>query len=444
MNQDSRKTSKPDLFRWDFHPVRFLYSGLYGGATLVYHAFNNLRGRVPRAAYHERLGKPALTCDTPSIWVHASSMGEVRIAAGLLKKLAELAPSMDFICSVSTETGYGLARDIVGAKTIVVRAPIDLSRAMTSFLERAGPAALILIETEWWPNQLLACFRRGVRVFVANGRVSAGSIKRYRFARRYLRPLLNRIERLYMRSADDAERVISLGIDPSHVEVAGSLKNVVDPEKLTERTTPPPGPPVFLAGCTRPGEEEIVLEAYRNARQEVGGLRLWLAPRHPERFGEVAHILRESGHPWAAYSVLPLNKLQSGDSPEIVLIDKMGVLAGLYARATVAFIGGSLLPFGGHNPVEPVLAGSPVLFGPHTEDQAEAAEALEKHELGMRVTDAHTLADGVVAAARNSPPDAEWHRRRQEFFAGFDKAVHHVAEDILHRLAATGVPPDRR
>jgi 3-deoxy-D-manno-octulosonic-acid transferase len=435
MNKNDRGTAGPEPFRWDFHPVRLLYTGLYGGAMLAYHTLHNLRGRISNNAFNERLGKPYIKCETPPIWVHASSMGEVRIAAGLMKKLAELSPSTGFICTVSTATGYWLARDMLGPRIVVVRAPIDLPRAMKSFIEQANPTALILIETEWWPNQLVECHRRGVRVFVANGRVSAGSIKRYRLVRRHLRPLLGRIERLYMRSPADAERVLSLGVSPARVEVAGSLKNIADPAGLVERTALPPGPPVFLAGCTRPGEEEIILRAYHAAKKSINGLRLWLAPRHPERFGEVAGILRKSGHSWAAYSVLPQNKLHAEDSPEIILIDKMGVLAGLYAHATVAFIGGSLLPFGGHNPVEPVLGGAPVLFGPFTEDQAEAARALENAGLGTRVTDARTLATGIIAAISDPPPYDEWNRRRREFFAGFDEAARYVAMDILHRLA---------
>ncbi len=435
MNDNNRRTAGPAPFRWDFHPARLLYTGLYGGAMLGYHAINNLRGRISNNAFNERLGRSSINCATAPIWVHASSMGEVRIAGGLLKKLAEISPSTGFICTVSTATGYRLAREMLGPGTVVVRAPIDLPRAMRSFIEWSAPTALILIETEWWPNQLVECHRRGVRVFVANGRVSAGSIKRYRLARRYLLPLLDRIERLYMRSPADAERVLSLGVDPARVEVAGSLKNVADPEKLIERTAPVPGPPVFLAGCTRPGEEAILLEAYDASRKSINGLRLWLAPRHPERFREVAGILRKSGHSWAAYSVLPQNELHAEDSPEIILIDKMGVLAGLYAHATVAFIGGSLLPFGGHNPVEPVLAGAPVLFGPFTEDQAEAAQGLENAGLGARVTDARTLATGIIAALSDPPPSDEWDRRRREFFAGFDEAARYVATDILDRLA---------
>jgi len=431
---ESQYIRKLKPFPWDFHPARFLYTGVYGSAALAYHGFKKLRGRVSSEAIAERYGKPEIRSGPSPLWVHASSMGEVRVAAGLIEKLAELKPSAEFLCSVSTETGYRLARSIASAKTAVVRAPLDLPRAVRSFLERFNPSALILIETEWWPNQLTECFRRRVPVFVANGRVSADTCRRYQWIGRYLKPLLCRIERFYMRSSVDADRVFLLGVDRRQVEIAGSLKNVVDAQQLILRSGAPDGPPVFLAGCTRPGEETIVLEAFRRARDKIQELRLWLAPRHLERSNEVVGIIKTSGYQWAAYSVLPRKRLCASNSPEIVLIDKMGVLVELYQYARVAFIGGSLRPFGGHNPIEPVLAGAPVLFGAYTEGQAEAASALEDTGLGRRVSDARSLAAAIVQTIENPPDHGEWNRRRAEFFAAFSDAARHVAADILNRL----------
>lgn len=443
MNTDRPHTRSPAPFPWDFHLARLLYTGVYAGAALAYHNVKRLRGRVSAEAIAERRGKPVIRGGPSPLWVHTSSMGEVRLAAGLLEKLAEKPSPAGFLCSVSTETGYTLARNTIPSSTVVVRAPVDLPRAIFSFLKWFNPSALILIETEWWPNQLAACFRRGVPVFVANGRLSAKSLKRYQWVRRYLGPLLCRIERFYMRSSADAERVLRLGVDPRRVEVAGSLKNAADAGKLLMRSGVPDGPPIFLAGCTRPGEETIILDAFRSARENNKKLRLWLAPRHPERFDEVAGIIRESGYRWAALSVLPRKRLCAEDSPEIVLIDKMGVLAAMYEHAHVAFVGGSLRPFGGHNPVEPVLAGAPVLFGPYTEEQAEAASALENAGLGQRVNDARSLAAAIVQAIKDPPDPHSWNRRRREFFAGFSDAARRVASDILQRLDALNALPSR-
>jgi 3-deoxy-D-manno-octulosonic-acid transferase len=426
--------SGPVPYRWDFQPVRLLYSGVYGSAALAYHVINTLRGRTSAAAFQERLGKTTFPGKTAPLWLHASSMGEIRVAAGLAEELLQRSPHTPLVCTASTETGYRLGRQLLEAKALVVRAPIDTPGAVYAFLSRVKPQALVLIETEWWPNQLVACFDRGIPVFVANGRVSARSVKRYRLVRRHLLPLLSRIERWFMKGEADAARMIDLGVARSRVEVAGSLKNIAPPGKLVERTALPPGPPVFLAGCTRPGEEEIVLAAFQAAREQIPDLRLWLAPRHPERFAEVAALLRNLGQPWAAYSVLPQNKLDADDSPGIVLIDKMGVLAELYARAAIAFVGGSLLPFGGHNPVEPVLAGAPTLFGPFTDDQADAAEALLAASLGHRVNDSATLAAGIMRAFKDPPPFADWNRRRREFFSTFAEAAGHVAAEILRGL----------
>jgi len=434
MSEDRLKPAKAGRFTWDFPLMRMVYTGVYGSGALAYHRLKRLRGQIPAEAIAERHGRSGAPSGRSPLWVHASSMGEVRVAAGLIGQLSEVRPEAEYVCSVSTETGHRLAGNIMPGRTVVVRAAVDLPGAIRSFLNHYHPAALILIETEWWPNQLRECDRRGLPVFVANGRVSATSTRHYRWVRRYLEPLLNRVERFYMRSSADAERLLSLGVDPDLVEVTGSIKNVADPQQLVARSALPEGPPVFMAGCTRPGEEAIVLEAFRRCRREIPQLRLWLAPRHPERFAEAAELIKQSGLSWAAYSVFPLKRLSAEDSPAVMLIDKMGVLAELYELAQVAFVGGSLRPFGGHNPVEPVLAGAPSLFGLYTEEQADAAAALEQAGLGVRVSDADSLARAVIHAVQNPPDFKEWNDRRREFFAGFSGAARRVAADIFARM----------
>ena len=419
---------------WGFHPARLAYTGVYGGGALAYHTVLRLRGRVPPEALAERCGKRVPAGLHAPLWIHASSMGEVRVAAGLIDGLARNQPHGDFVWTASTETGYQLARGLAGERTAVIRAPVDLPRALRVFIASARPQALILIETEWWPNQFWTCFRSGVPLFVANGRVSERAARRYGWVRRYIRPLLRGVERFYMRSIADAERLLSLGVDPARVEIPGSLKNVAAEGGPAAREAALPGPPVIVAGCTRPGEEEIVLEAFRQARDKVNDLRLWLAPRHPERFAEVAGLLEQSGVSWAAYSAVPPEELAGAVCAPVVLVDAMGVLAGLYARARVAFVGGSLRPFGGHNPVEPVLAGAPVLFGPYTEEQAEAASALLRDGLAERVQDANSLALAIVRSCESAASPIEWNEKRRKFLARFAATADHVASDILARL----------
>ncbi len=433
MNKSDNDKADGPGYSWDFHLARWAYTGVFGGGSTVYHRLNKLRGKVPPLAFAERQGRPTVIAGKLPIWVHASSMGEVRVAAILIARMAGLRPETSFLCTTATETGYALAGEILPAAVTIVRAPIDRPRALSAFCEHFAPGALILIETEWWPNQLRECFRRRIPVFVANGRVSADSGRRYLWVKRYLKPLLNRITRLYMRSDEDAERVVALGVDRDRVEIAGGLKNAAT-GAIIMRKAPLAGPPIFLAGCTRPGEEQIILEAYDLAIQKVPDLRLWLAPRHPERFAEVGAILKNSGRRWAAYSVLPQKKLNGLDSPGIILIDTMGVLAGLYAYAAVSFVGGSLLPFGGHNPVEPVLSGSPVLFGPHTEGQDEAARGLVGSGLGWRVTNAAEMAHEVVRLIENPPGPDDFNQNRASFLASAARAAEHVAADIFQRL----------
>lgn len=428
-------------YPWDFHPVRILYTAVYGSAAALYHISQRLRHRIPVAALAERWGRYSQADAESALWVHASSMGEVRVAAGLIGCLAKRQPQSRFVWSTSTETGYHLAQSLAGMRSAVTRAPVDVTHAVRRYIDRVRPRALILIETEWWPNQLVECFRRGVPVFVANGRVSVGAAKRYRWLRRYLRPLLRRVDRFYMRSPADAERLIALGVDQAQVEVAGSLKNVAMNGEPVMREKTPAGPPVFVAGCTRPGEEAIILDAYRIARERVGELRLWLAPRHPERFAEVAAMFGQSDQSWKAYSSLSAEQMNCHGGPPIVLVDQMGVLAKLYERARVAFVGGSLRPFGGHNPVEPVQAGAPVLFGPHTEEQADAAAALVQAGLGRCVHDAPSLAQAVIEACTVPVNLDAWNAKRREFFSGVCRAADHVAADILSRIEAHNPHP---
>jgi 3-deoxy-D-manno-octulosonic-acid transferase len=379
------------------------------------------------------------------VWIHAASMGEVRVAGQFAQELAERGVAV--IASAMTEPGYILSQDVYPAGTPCFRIPFDLPGPLGRTLGHFRPSALVLVETEWWPNLLLECARAGVPIFVINGRISERALRRYRLCRAYWQTLLSRVEFFYMRSQEDADRLRGLGVRPERIKASGSLKAMAPPDLLAPPAIPAAlrpaaDSPVWIAGCTRPGEEEIVLDAFTSLRDEFPSLSLWLAPRHLDRFDQVAALIAHRGYSPVRWSMAE-RTAAAASQPPVVLVDQMGSLASLYVHATVTFIGGSLRPFGGHNPLEPALAGAPVIFGPHMEDQRDAAALLVAMDAGTQVTDAVSLADAVAARIR-APWSATTRRQSvQRVLERFSHVRAEVASDICARLgiqSRTGRP----
>jgi 3-deoxy-D-manno-octulosonic-acid transferase len=370
------------------------------------------------------------------IWIHGASMGEARVGGYFAHALAERnAPT---IASAMTEPGFRLCRDAYPGDTVCFRVPFDLPGPVHRVLSHFRPRALVLVETEWWPNLLRGAAAFGVPVFVINGRISRKAYRRYRLSAPYWRAVLRGVKFFYMRSAADAERLISLGVDRGRVAAAGLLK-VLPPVRSSEMgRLDLPGAdrevtPIWVAGCTRSGEEPIILEAFHTLQREFGSLCLWLAPRHPERFGEVVALVRRAGYQPVRWSEAQGPTSQKVGIP-VVVIDEMGILAELYGWAAVAFVGGSLRPFGGHNPLEPALAGTMVVFGPYMEEQHEAAAMLLDAGLALQVQDAPSLAKAVAAVLR-SRCEAEVRQARADELRGRLLCVrNHVADDLIARL----------
>jgi 3-deoxy-D-manno-octulosonic-acid transferase len=306
-----------------------------------------------------------------------------------------------------TLTGRDLLRRI-RPQVPCALAPLDHPWTVEASLRRVRPSALALIETELWPWWIAAAHRRGVPVVVVSGRISDRSFPRYRRAGRWMRRILERIEVIGARSTADAERFLALGASAGQVQVVGDLKLeppseparlAADLESLLHRV------PLIVAGSTHEGEESELLEVL--AAVERAGLRasLVLAPRHPERFDAAEALARRAGRVVRRRSRLELRPLLEG---EVLLLDTMGELPGLYTRAAVAFVGGSLVPVGGHNLLEPVFQGRPVLFGPHTENAREAADLVSRTGAGRRVAGGTELAGAVIEALRDP---ATWEAR---------------------------------
>ena len=344
----------------------------------------------------------------PVGWVHAVSVGESIAAAPLLEGLRRSYPALPLVVSTVTETGARLVRERFAPLASHRYFPLDFPPVIRRVVDSITPAFFVCMETELWPNTLRVLAARGVPTMIANGRLSDRSFRRYRMVRTAMKRVLADITVFGMQSAEDARRVIALGAPPERVVVTGNLKAepLADPAGAVDLWHRLLGlaadQPVWIAGSTHRGEEEAVLEAHCRALLDRPNLALVLAPRHPERVGEVIGVLKARGLAAVRRSDLP-----SRPSPgAVIVLDTVGELAQLYAIADVVFVGGSLSPLGGHNMLEPALRGKPVLFGPHTHNFREAAAVLVDSGAGRVVRDAgelgaelkRLLADSVLCA----------------------------------------------
>jgi 3-deoxy-D-manno-octulosonic-acid transferase len=345
-----------------------------------------------REGLGERLGAVA-RARPGGIWIHAASVGEIVAASRLVDRLRR--DGHPVVTSTVTLTGRDLMRR-TRPDVPCSLAPVDHPWCVERALARVGPAVLVLVETELWPCWIAAARRRGIPVVLVSGRVSDRSYPRYRRVSGFVARTLQRLDALGVRTEIDAERFRALGADPARIAVTGDLKLEVDedPRPLAPELVPLLGAvPLFVAGSTHPGEEAAALDALEAVERAGIDAALAIAPRRPNRTAEVARLVAGRGRALRRRSSPGREPLRPG---EVLVMDTVGDLAALYGRADVAFVGGSLVPIGGHNVLEPVCAGRPVLFGRHTANVRHAVEILERCEAGRAVDDAASLADAVV------------------------------------------------
>ena len=337
----------------------------------------------------------------PLIWVHAVSVGEVLAVSRLVNALDAALPDHLVAVSTTTRTGQAVARERFGSNRVFY-CPLDLPWAVRSCLNALQPRLLILAETEFWPNLLNSCFRRGIPVAVVNARISDRSWPRYMRLRWLWRPFLEPLSRVLAQSQTDADRLIAIGCLPQRVEVAGNLKfdvlTAVEADATKQLRKLTPDLRLVVAGSTLDGEESPLLESWPLLLEADPKLVMVLAPRHPERFGAVESLLNASGIAWVKRSdwksqpVGSLNALRPG---QIVLLDTIGELASVYSLASVAFIGGSLIPAGGHNPLEPAQFAVPIVMGPHYANFRNITEDLLRHH-AIRIATKEDLAATLI------------------------------------------------
>jgi len=332
-------------------------------------------------------------------WVHAVSVGEAIAAAPLVEGLRRLHPELPLVVTTVTSTGAQVVRERFAGLATHRFFPLDFPSVARRAAAAINPAFLICMETELWPNTLRALASRGVPVMIANGRISDRSFRRYRLVRSFMSSVLADVRLFAMQSDEDARRIIALGAQPERVVVTGNIKvdasgpDPVGSVDLWRRLLGlAPGQRVWVAGSTHQGEEALVLDAHRGALAEFPDLVLVIAPRHPERTREVQALVERRGWPSVRRSELPA-AVTTADVPvpPVVILDTIGELAMLYAVADVVFVGGSLVPMGGHNVLEAAQRRRPVLTGPYTSNFREAVGLLESVGAALVARDASEL-----------------------------------------------------
>ncbi|KGE78673.1 lipid IV(A) 3-deoxy-D-manno-octulosonic acid transferase [Halomonas salina] len=361
---------------------------------------------LPGRSRVERLGRIVGSPEgAHSLWLHCASVGEVQAARPLIEALARRHPDRRLVITTMTATGaeraHAVAERLQGeAHTAEVShhfVPLDFPGAARRFLDRLRPDLAIFFETELWPNLLAGCERRGIPVAVVNGRLSPRAFQGYRRLGRLMAEALSHVSWLGAKSEADAERFRALGMAAEKAVVTGSLKfDLARDDKafeVSERLRTGFGKrPVWVAGSTHEGEDEALLEAHARLRERYSEALLILVPRHPRRFEAAAELCRHEGMSLARRS---RDEAVTGEIA-VYLGDTMGELSALYGAGDAAFVGGSLVPIGGHNLLEPAAMGVPVLTGPELANFTDVAEALRERQALVEVTDAATLAEALV------------------------------------------------
>jgi len=340
----------------------------------------------------ERLGSGWVNRRTQKdrpIWFHAASVGEVQMTLPLIHAVKKRRPTHSLSVSTMTEAGQEAAKRLQGEGITTFFFPLDLPWVVRRVLDGMAPRALFIAETEIWPNLLHECHRRGIPVVLYNGRISDRSFRNYRRFRFFFKVILRAVSALGMQSERDAERIVEIGAIPERVVVTGNLKfdrparypTETEIRRVRDSLGLRAEQPVFVAGSTHRGEEEILLTVYRQLKSVEPSIVLVLAPRHLDRLAEVIKLLEEVGFKWMRKSQIP----HEGFSGEVILLDTMGELEAIYSVGTVVFVGKSLVPGGGHNILEPASFGKPAIFGPHMENFREIATIMKEAGGGIEV-----------------------------------------------------------
>ena len=379
-----------------------------------------LRRAKYRSGLAERLGfVPARLNDAKpgSIWVHAVSVGEVLAISQLIHELQQQHPDRQIFVSTTTATGQKLARQRFGDNRVFFM-PLDFGFSVRRYLNALKPQVIVIAETEFWPNLLHLAGKRHTSLAIVNARISDRSFPRYKRFKWFFGRVLSEVDLFLAQTAEDAERLRAIGAQTGRVRVSGNLKFDIRPNAQPSlvnglRAAIGKNSPVIVCGSTAEGEEEPLLAAFKEARQQFPSAVMVLAPRHPERFEKVAASISSKGFALQRRSLwTPPQAVKGG----IFLLDSVGELAALYELADIAFVGGSLVPTGGHNILEPAQYGAAILVGPHTFNFREIVSIFEQGR-AVNIVTAETLGSQFIFLLGHPEERQQMGRLAKDLFA---------------------------
>ena len=334
------------------------------------------------------------------IWFHAVSLGEVIGSQPLINKLAE---HFDIVITTTTPTGLRKAKEIFSEEIVINYAPWDLTLIVNRFLNFYKPDAILIFETEIWPSMIGCAFNKNILLYLVNGRLSHKSFQAYAISSWLLKNTLKQITYSFVQTSKHKERFLKLGIEENCIEVAGSVKFDI----CNTDTNPIKADPFILGASTHPGEEEILLKAYKRL-QVKEDIKLFLCPRHTDRAGEIVKQATNMGFKVKLYSDLVT------DDYDICIVDSTGLLSSFYAASLMSFVGGSLVPRGGHNLIEPATLGSPIIIGPHTFNFEDIVNQFLHDQACIKVLSEDELLTAMELFIGDSKSAEEYARRAKE------------------------------
>lgn len=401
-----------------------IYDLIFLIIVIIYFPFYLLKGKFHRG-FSSRFGclPKDLNLDRP-IWVHAVSVGEVMAVKSLIEGLRLAYPAKRLVISTVTTTGNKIARDIAGKDDLVTYLPLDFSFVVNKYIKAIKPSLAVIVETELWPNLITCLYAQHIPVMVVNARISDASFKGYLTVKFFIMGILNKVNVFCAQTERDAQRLIRLGVLPQKVKTTGNMKfdslTVLDVKQdeaqYRKRLYLNTGEKLLVAGSTHPGEEGIVLSVYQELLRDFSGLRLLIAPRHPERSREISRLINKFGFQAVTLSTSK-QPLDTKRQTPVFVLDTVGELASFYRISDIVFVGGSLVEKGGHNILEPALFAKPIISGPYIFNFKDMFDLFLKRSACILVRDKEELKTVIRNLLKNPDQMFQLGKRAKELIA---------------------------